>query len=98
MAAADIGHFCASLELFDDAIERRKPGRDEIGVIAGTEEPFCSMKKTRMMFTPFHALSTLEVFKRTTQCMKRGFNDVVRARHVDGPVGVGQAKRLFLAE
>src|ERR1700731_882733 len=98
MTTADIGHLCSSLEFFNDAVESGKPRCDEIGVIAGAEEPLCSMKEAGMVLAPFHALSSPEILESTVQGVKSGFDNVVGAWHVDRPIGVREAKSLFWAQ
>src|SRR6202035_5259976 len=53
------------------------------------------MTQTSMVLAPFHALSCPEILDRTVQSVKSGFDNVVRAGHVDRPIGVREAKGLF---
>src|ERR1700722_741572 len=98
MTAADIGYLCSNPEFFNNPVQSWKPRRNEIGVIAGSEKSLCSMKETRVVLAPFHALSCPEILERTVQGVKSGFDNVVRARHVDRPIGVREAKGLFWAQ
>jgi hypothetical protein len=56
------------------------------------------MKETSMVLAPFHAPSCPEILKRTVQGVKSGFDNVVRARHIDRPIGIREAKGLFWAQ
>src|SRR6202035_1410362 len=56
------------------------------------------MTQTSMGLAPFHALSCPEILDRTVQSVKSGFDNVVRAGHVDRPIGVREAKGLVWAQ
>jgi hypothetical protein len=55
VTAADVGDLDAALELVDDTIERRQPARDEVGVVAGTEESFTAVEYVVAVLVPADA-------------------------------------------
>jgi hypothetical protein len=55
MAAADVCDLRAALEPVDDAVERRQPARDEVGVVAGTEESFTAVEYVVAVLVPADA-------------------------------------------
>ena len=55
MAAADVGDPGALLEALDDAVERGQPRRDEIGVVAGAEEPLAAGVDVMVVLVPADA-------------------------------------------
>ena len=54
MAAADVGDERPALELADDAVERGQPLGDEVGVVAGTEEPLAALVDVVDVLVPPH--------------------------------------------
>src|SRR5205085_10956228 len=64
VTAAHIGGASAAPEFFGDAIERRKPARQQIGVIAGAEEALAAVEETFVVLAPFHALAGTKIFER----------------------------------
>ena len=55
MAAADVGDPRAPLELCDDAVERGQPRVDEVGVVAGAEEPLAAVVDVLVVLVPADA-------------------------------------------
>ena len=60
MAAADVRHAGAALELLDDAVERRQPRDDEVGVVAGAEEALAALVDVVDVLVPAEALRRFE--------------------------------------
>ena len=52
VAAADVGDAGAGLQLGDDAVQGGQPGVDEVGDVAGFEEPFGADEQVRVVFVP----------------------------------------------
>ena len=52
MAAADVGDAGAALQVLDDAVERGQPGRDEVRVVAGPEEPLAAVVDVVVVLVP----------------------------------------------
>jgi len=55
VAAADVGHLGAPFELLQDAFERREPGGDEVGVVAGPEETLAAGEDVVAVLMPADA-------------------------------------------
>ena len=55
MAAADVGDARAALELRDDAVERRQPAADQVGVVAGPEEALAALEDVVDVLVPADA-------------------------------------------
>jgi hypothetical protein len=62
MPASDVGHRDAGPESGFDAIQRRKPCRHQIGVVAGAEEALGAAKQAGTMFVPAETLAGAEGF------------------------------------
>jgi hypothetical protein len=95
MPASDVRDARATLELLHDAVERGQPRGHQIRIVAGTKESLGAVKKTGMMLTPFHAFSAFKVFDGSSQGMEGRFHNIVGARHINGPVGIGHAQGLL---
>ena len=57
VAAADVGHRRAALELLDDAVERRQPLGDQVGVVPGPEEPLAAVVHVVDVLVPADAVA-----------------------------------------
>jgi prophage antirepressor-like protein len=53
--AADVGDRAAVLELRDDAVKRRQPGRHQVRVVAGPEEPLAALEDVVRVLVPADA-------------------------------------------
>ena len=61
MAATHVGRARSAQKLFGDAIKRRQPGCQQIGVVAGAEETLRAVKQAFVMLAPFHAFAGAEI-------------------------------------
>src|SRR4029077_17150504 len=52
VAAADVGDYCAPLQLVHDPVEGGQPGADQVGVVAGPEDPFAALVHVRYVLVP----------------------------------------------
>ena len=59
MAAADVRDRGASFELLDDAVERRQPFREQVGVVARPEEAFAALEHVVVVLVPPEPLAAL---------------------------------------
>src|SRR4051794_13905483 len=90
MAAADIGRAASRAQFLSNALQRRQPVPQEVGVIAGTEESLGAVKQARVMLSPFHSLARAEVFHRALLDVEEILHDGVRPWKVDGTIRVGE--------
>src|ERR1700681_4168842 len=58
MAATNVGHPRTALELFDHAVERGQPARQQVGVVAGPEEPFAALEDIVPVLMPPHSATS----------------------------------------
>src|SRR3546814_13994608 len=60
VAAADVGHPGAALQLVDDAVQRRQPLGDEMRLVAGAEEPLDPAEEAVAVIAPAQAAPVLK--------------------------------------
>src|SRR6266699_6970911 len=53
--AADVGHLGAGPQLVLDVVQRRDPGRDEVGDVTGPEELLAAGEDVRVLLMPAQA-------------------------------------------
>src|ERR1700674_3136656 len=70
MTASHIGHFSAGLQFLLDAIKRRNPVRNQVGVVAWPEKTFRAREQTLRMLVPANA------FPGSKCCCDLGFIEV----------------------
>ncbi len=95
MAATDVGDGGAALELLDDAIERRKPRRDEIRVVPRAEEPLASFMHVVDMVVPTDAVPVARSLDDPRRVGDRAEGDLEEAGQVRGAVLVGERRSLL---
>ena len=96
VAAAYVGDAAATPELFGDTIERRKPACQQVGVVAGAEEPLRTVEQALVVLAPFHPLAGAEILDRAFAYMEEVTHNEIGARQVHGTVGIGEDQRLLL--
>ena len=84
VAAADVGHLGAALELGHHAVERRQPLRHEMRLVAGAEEPLDAAEQAVAVIAPADALAGLEGLGELRLVGEDGGERVEAAGHVDG--------------
>ena len=90
VAAADVGHLGAALELVDHAVERRQPLAQQVRLVAGPEEPLDAAEQAVAVLAPADALAGLEGLGQLRLVGEHGGQRIEAARHVDGAVLVGE--------
>ena len=95
MAAADVGDLRAALELFDHAVERRQPLGDQVGAVAGPEEPLDAAEQAVAVLAPVQALAALEGFGELRLVVIDRRQQAEAAGHGDRAVLVGEHRRLL---
>ena len=95
MAAADVRDLPAALQLLDDAVERREPGREQVGVVAGPEEALAALEHVVVVLVPADALPALRTLDDPRRVDHRAERDLEEPRQVRRAVLVGQRRRLL---
>jgi len=95
VSAPDIGDFGAALQLFDEAVERRKPVAHQIVVVAGAEKARDRAKETARVIAPRHAGAGREHRLDLILALGHPCHQVERPHHVDGTVLDREDHRLF---
>ena len=95
VAAADIGHRRAPLELGDHAVERRQPLADQMRVVAGPEEPLGAAEQAGMMLVPADALAGAEGLGDLGLVVEHRGDDLVGAGQEGRPALIGEHGGLF---
>ena len=86
MAAADVGDARAALELLDDAVERRQPRADQVGVVAGPEEPLAAVVDVVVVLVPADAGAAADGLGDARRVEHRAERDLEEAGQVGGAV------------
>ena len=95
MPAADIGHARARRELLHDTVERRQPRLDEVGEIAGPEEPFGAREQIVIVLVPAEALARAKALGDLRLVLDHRRQQLKGAGDERGAVFVGQRHRLL---
>ena len=85
-------------QLVLDAVERRDPGRDEVGDVAGPEELLAADEDVVVLLVPADAGAGAERLGDPRLGLQRAERQHERAGHVDGAVRVGQREGLLLGQ
>ena len=83
--AADIRHQRASTELRHDAVERRQPCIDEVGVVTRAKKPLGAVEESMVVLVPAHATPGLEGLGDFRLVPEHRGDDVEGARDEDPP-------------
>src|SRR5215211_1668153 len=84
VAAADVGHPRARLELGLDAIQGRDPGRDQVGPVAGGEEHLAAVEDLGVRLVPADPGAGAEGFGDAWLGLEAGQGELERAGQVHG--------------
>ena len=95
MAASDIGHLGAAVQLVDDAIERGEPRTDQIVVVAGAEEARHRAEHAAGLLAPGDAPAGPERLLDLWLVVEHRRHQVEAAQHVDRAVFGGEHHGLF---
>jgi hypothetical protein len=95
VAAADVGHQRAALQLLHDAVERRQPGGEQVGVVAGSEEALAAVQHVVVVLPPAEAGAALRHVGDVRRVEHRPDGYLEETRHVRGAVLVGERDRLL---
>ena len=98
MTASHVGDVSASLELAHNAVERRKPARDEIGVVPGAEEALASVVHIRHVVVPADTLAGDGGVNDPRRVVDRAQRDLKEPRQEGRAVGVGERHGLLRRE
>ena len=94
--AADVGDGGAGPQLVFHAVERRDPGRDQVGDVAGPEELLAAGEDVLVLLVPAQAGAGAERLGDPRLGPQRAEGQHERAGRVDAAVRVGQHERLLL--
>jgi hypothetical protein len=98
VTAADVGDARAGLELLLDPVQRRDPRVDQVGDVAGAEEPLGALEQVRVVPVPADALPGPERLG-DLRLVDRGRGRQLEGAGQERRAGlVGQRERLLLAE
>ena len=95
MAAADVGHARARLELLDDAVERRQPRLDQVGEVAGAEEALGALEQVVVVLVPAEALAAAEALGDVRLVLDDRREQLEGAGDEDGAVVMRERQRLL---
>src|SRR5580698_2740292 len=98
MSASDIGYVRATFELFDHAVQRWKPGRDQVGVVSGPEEALGATEQAGAVIVPAHAFTGTKSVAHLRLVDPQARHDLECAGHERRAVLVGEHHRLFRTE
>ena len=98
LAAADVGHSRARLQLLFDTAQGGNPGVYQIRGIAGTKELFASVKDAIHVFMPTHARAGAKRFRDPRDRRKRAQSQFKCAGQICGAVFRCQRESLFLSQ
>src|SRR4029077_15997097 len=94
VAAAHVGDMSASLELLHDAVECRKPARDEVGVVPGAEEALAALVDVRHVVVPADTLAGDGGVNDARRVVDRAQRDLEEPGQKGRTVTVGERHRL----
>ena len=98
VAAADVGDTGAALELLDDAVERGQPRRDEVGVVAGAEEPLAAVVHVVDVLVPAEPVAGARGLGDLRRVDHRAERELEEARQVRRALRVGERDGLLGGE
>ena len=94
-AAADVRNPCADAELLLDAVKRGDPGGDQVGVVAGPEEPLAAGGDAQVVLVPAESCAAAEALLDVRLGLDRGHGQLERAADKRWAVLVRQRHRLL---
>jgi hypothetical protein len=89
---------CALLQLVDDALQRRKPGRHEVRLIAGTEGFACRTEQALRLVAPADALARAKGRLDERLTFQHRDRQIEGGQQIDGAVRVGEHHRLLFRQ
>ncbi len=95
MATADVGDERAALELLDDAVERRQPVRDEVGVVARAEEALAPLVDVVDVLAPAQSRAAARYLGDPRGVDHGADRDLKEPRQVGGTARIGERDRLL---
>ena len=95
MATADVGDAGPALEPLDDAVERGQPRLDEVGVVAGAEEPLAALVDVVVVLVPAEPVALTSRLGDALRVDDGAERDLEEPRQVGGAVLVGERHRLL---
>ena len=94
--AADVGDRGAGPQLVGHAVQRRDPGRDQVGGVAGPEELLAAGEHALVVLVPAHPGTAAERLGDARLGLQRAEREHERPGNIHGAVRVGQRERLLL--
>ena len=98
VAAADVGDLRAAFELLLHSVQRRNPLADQVGAVAGPEEPLGPAEQPVIVLVPAHALAAAKGLENLIFVGVQGRDRVVDAEDVERAVLIGQRERVLIGQ
>ena len=98
VAAADVGDLGAAFELLLHSIQGRNPLADQVGAVAGPEEPLGPAEQPVIVLVPAHALAAAEGLEDLIFVDVQRRDRVIDAEDVERAVFVGQRERVLVGQ
>ena len=95
---ANVRDLGAAFEFLAHAVERRDPLGDEMGLVAGAEEPFGAAEEAVVVLVPPHPFARPERLGDLLPVGVERLDQLERTQHVDRALLVGERHRVLVRE